>query len=124
MADDIAAIRTMYDRFNARDIDGVLAALSDDVAWANAMEGGYVHGHRGVREYWTRQWAIVSPHVEPVRFESTPDGPIVVEVRQSVSDPAGRPLDDPTHGLKNKTVGHVFTLRNGKVIRFDVREDS
>jgi len=25
--------------------------------------------------------------------------------------------------IKDKTVGHVFSLRNGKVTRFDIRED-
>jgi ketosteroid isomerase-like protein len=123
MADDIAMLSAMYDRFNARDIGGVLGALTDDVAWANGMEGGQVHGHEGVREYWTRQWAVVSPHVEPVRFERASDGSIVVEVRQSVRDLQGRPLHDQTHGLKDKTVGHVFYLQDGKVARFDIRED-
>ena len=123
MADDIAVLRAMYNRFNARDIDGVLGALTDDVAWANGMEGGHVHGREGVREYWTRQWAIVSPHVEPVSFDRVPDGSIVVEVRQSVRDLQGRPLQDQTHGLKDKTVGHVFYLQNGRVTRFDIRED-
>jgi len=122
MADDIAILSTMYERFNARDIGGVLGALTDD-AWANGMEGGHVHGHEGVRAYWTRQWAIVSPHVEPVSFERAPDGSIVVEVRQSVSDLQGRPLQDQTHGLKDNAVGHVFYLQNGKVARFDIRED-
>ena len=98
-------------------------ALTDDVAWANGMEGGHVHGREGVREYWTRQWAIVSPHVEPVSFESAPGGSIVVEVRQSVRDLQGRPLQDQTHGLKDKTVGHVFHLQDGKVTRFDIRDD-
>jgi len=123
MADDIAVLRAMYDRFNARDIDVVLGALTDNVAWANGMEGGHVHGREGVREYWTRQWAIVSPRVEPVRFDRASDGSIVVEVRQSVRDLQGRPLQDQTHGLKDKTVGHVFYLQNGKVTRFDIRED-
>ncbi len=123
MDDDMAILKAMYDRFNARDIDGVLGALTDDVAWANGMEGGHVNGREGVREYWTRQWAIVSPHVEPVSFDRAPDGSIVVEVRQSVRDLQGRPLQDQTHGLKDKTVGHVFSLKNGKVARFDIRED-
>ena len=48
---------SMY-RFNARDIDGVLTVLTDDVAWANGMDGGYVHGREAVRAYWTRQWTI------------------------------------------------------------------
>ena len=123
MADDREIVSAMYDRFNARDIDGVLAALTDDVAWANGMEGGHVHGREGVRAYWTRQWAIVSPHVEPASFDTAADGSIVVEVRQSVRDLQGRPLQDQTHALKDKTVGHVFYLQNGKVSRFDIRED-
>lgn len=57
---NVQIITGLYERFNARDIDGVLAALTNDVAWANAMEGGHAHGHVGVRDYWTRQWAIVS----------------------------------------------------------------
>jgi len=123
MADDIAVLRAIYNCFNARDIDGVLDALTDDVAWANGMEGGYVHGREGVREYWTRQWAIVSPHVEPLSFDTGPDGSIVVEVSQSVRDLQGRPLQDQTHGLKDHTVGHIFHLRDSKVTRFDIRED-
>jgi hypothetical protein len=35
MADDIAVLRAIYNCFNARDIDGVLDALTDDVAWAS-----------------------------------------------------------------------------------------
>jgi ketosteroid isomerase-like protein len=65
---DIKVLERLYDRFNARDIDGVLVALTEDVAWANGMEGGHVHGHDAVRDYWTRQWAMISPHVEPVGF--------------------------------------------------------
>ena len=57
MDDDVKLLERIYDRFNARDIDGVLAALTDDVAWANGMDGGHVHGREAVREYWTRQWA-------------------------------------------------------------------
>ena len=123
MSDDVEIVQGMYDRFNARDIDGVLAALADDVAWANGMDGGYVHGHAAMRAYWTRQWAIVSPHVEPVGFHRTADGSIVVAVRQSVRDLEGRPLRDQTHGLKDKTVGHVFRLQDGKVVRFDIKDD-
>ena len=114
----------MYDRFNARDIDGVLAVLADDVAWANGMDGGHVHGREAVREYWTRQWTIVSPHVEPVSFDETADGAVVVEVQQSVRDLEGRPLQDQAHGLKDKTVGHVFRLHDGKVTRFDIQDAS
>jgi ketosteroid isomerase-like protein len=122
MDDDVKTLERLYDRFNARDIDGVLTALTDDVAWANGMDGGHAHGHEAIREYWTRQWAMVSPHVEPVGFHRAVDGTIVAEVRQSVRDLEGKPLQGQTHGLKDKTVGHVFRLRDGKVDCFDIQD--
>jgi hypothetical protein len=107
MDGDIELLKRIYDRFNARDIDRVLAVLADDVAWANGMDGGHVHGREAVREYWTRQWT---------------DGAIVAEVRQSVRDLEGNPLQGQRSGLKDKTVGHTFRLREGKVARFDMRD--
>jgi len=120
MDTEIALVRRMYDCFNARDIDGVLAVLADDVAWANGMDGGHVHGLQAVRDYWTRQWAIVSPQVVPVDLRKAADGSIVVEVEQSVRDLDGNPLQGQTHGLRDKTVTHVFRLRHGRVARFDI----
>ena len=119
---DVTTLKHMYERFNARDIDGVLAALADDVAWANGMDGGHEHGREAVRDYWTRQWAIVSPRVEPVSFEAAADGSIVVKVQQSIRDLQGRPLQDQTHGLRDKLVGHVFHFQQGKVTRFDIQD--
>ena len=120
MDNEVELLKRLYERFNARDLDGVLAALTDDVAWANGMDGGHVHGLEGVRAYWKRQWSIVSPHVEPVGFHRTAGGAITAEVRQSVRDLEGRPLEGQTHGLKDKTVGHIFRIREGKVARFDI----
>lgn len=122
MDGDIELLRRIYDRFNARDIEGVLAVLADDVVWANAMDGDHVHGREAVREYWTRQWGLVSPHVEPVSFHRTADGAITAEVRQSVRDLEGKPLEGQAHGLEDKTVGHVFRFREGKVARFDIQD--
>ena len=122
MDNDVELLKRLYDRFNARDIDGVLAALADDVAWANGMDGGHVHGRDAVREYWTRQWSIVSPHVEPVSFHRDADGAIVAEVLQTIRDLEGNPLQGQTHGLKDKTVGHIFRLREGQVYRFDIQD--
>ena len=122
MDDDIRRLERLYACFNARDIDGVLAELADDVAWANGMEGGHVHGKEAIRAYWTRQWALVDPHVEPVGFRRMADDAIVAEVRQTIRDLDGNPLEGQTHGLKDKTVGHVFRLRDGKVVRFDIQD--
>ncbi|MFF0947811.1 nuclear transport factor 2 family protein [Rhizobium leguminosarum] len=119
---DVEMIKRIYASFNARDIDAVLAVLSDDVAWANGMDGGHVHGREAVRDYWTRQWAVISPHVEPVAFEETQDGAVAVEVIQSVFDLDGRPLEGQSHGLKDKTVTHIFRMEGDKIARFDIRD--
>lgn len=120
---EIALIKQLYDFFNARDVDGVLVALAEDVAWANGMDGGHVYGHDGLRDYWTRQWSIVSPHVEPVEFQQIADDTIKVEVIQTVFDLNGQPLSGQAHGLKDKTVTHVFCITGDKISRFDIQGD-
>lgn len=114
MAGEIESITQLYERFNARDIDALLPAMSEDVIWANGMEGGHVRGREGVRSYWTRQWAMIDPRVEPVNFSMSSNGEIVVEVHQVVRDLDGRLLAD-------KMVGHIFRMENGLITRFDIR---
>ena len=102
MPSDVELLKRLYDRFNARDIDAVLATMQKDVAWANGMEGGHVYGHDGVRNYWARQWAKIDPHVEPTGFSAgVGDGTFNVEVHQIVRDLNGNVLSD-------KVVGHIF----------------
>lgn len=119
---DVRLLTHLYERFNARDIDGVLSALSDDVAWANGMDGGHEQGREAVRAYWTRQWAIISPRVEPVRFQRIAEDKVKAEVRQTIRDLAGNPLQGQAHQLVDKMVGHIFQLRDGKVVRFDIED--
>ena len=59
-------LKRLYEHFNAREMESVLAAMHEDVMWANGMEGGHVHGRDAVRAYWTRQWAMIDPRVDPV----------------------------------------------------------
>jgi hypothetical protein len=113
MADNVELLKRLYERFNARDIETVLAALHEDVMWANGMEGGYVRGREGVRSYWTRQWAMIDPHVEPIAFSSGPDEEVVIEVHQTVHDLTGNLLSD-------QMVGHIYRIEDGLIKRFDI----
>ena len=115
MSIDVELLKQVYQRFNARDIEAVLAALHPDVTWANGMEGGHVHGREAVRSYWTRQWATVDPRVEPTAFSTGVDGETIVEVHQTVRDLQGAVLLD-------QMVGHIFRIENGLIMRFDIRE--
>jgi arylsulfatase A-like enzyme len=63
--------------------------MQPDVEWPNGMEGGTVHGHDGVRQYWTRQWSLINPHVEPMTFHVDEDGAVLVGVHQVVRDLSG-----------------------------------
>lgn len=102
-----------YQDFNARRIEQVLARLHPAVEWANGMEGGHVHGREGVRAYWTRQWAILDPHVEPLSIEPDNQGRLIVEVHQVVRDLAGTILVD-------KMVRHAYRLSEELIQRMDI----
>src|ERR1035438_2723321 len=80
--DERELLISAYREFNARNIDAVLALMHPNVQWANGMEGGHVYGRDAVRAYWTRQWTIVDPHVEPLRIEAGEADRFLVEVHQ------------------------------------------
>jgi nuclear transport factor 2 (NTF2) superfamily protein len=112
---DADAIPALYDAFNARDVDRVLAAVSPDVTWPNGWEGGFVHGHDEVRDYWRRQWAAIDPRVEPVAIAERPDGTVEVRVHQVVRDLEGNLLDDGE-------VLHVYRFADGLVVEMTIEE--
>jgi hypothetical protein len=113
LRDKVDFLERLYRGFNAREMEKVLADLDEDVLWANGMEGGHVRGRDGVRRYWTRQWSMIDPHVEPVAFREDPERGIVVDVHQTVRDLAGAVLFDGT-------VRHIFLIEDGLVKRFDI----
>jgi hypothetical protein len=79
------------------------------------MEGGRVHGHSEVRDYWTRQWAIVDPHVEPVSFTTDADGRIILQVHQVVHDLNGKLLLD-------QMIQHVYLVQDGLIRSMEIRD--
>ncbi len=111
--EELSLLNEIYRDFNARRIDPVLARMSPDVDWPNGMEGGRVHGREAVRAYWTRQWSMISPHVEPLDFARDDTGRIAVQVHQAVHDLEG-------HLLIDTIVWHIYTLQNGLIQRMDI----
>jgi ketosteroid isomerase-like protein len=111
------SLRALYEAFNRRDIEAVLAALHPDVDWPNAWEGGRVQGRDAVRDYWTRQFAEIASHVEPQGFSVSEDGRVAVAVHAVV-----RSLDGAL--LADHTVMHVYVFRDGLVERMDVFADA
>jgi hypothetical protein len=113
MTDERELLQGAYRDFNARRLDAVLARLHPDVAWANGMDGGHVYGREGVREYWTRQWAILDPHVEPMEINPDDRGRFVVTVHQVVHDREGKLLVD-------QIVHHAYQISDSLIQRMDI----
>ena len=104
----------VYAAFNARDIEGALALMHPDVDWPNGWEGGREVGREAVRDYWTRQWhadrlarraARLHGGAGRTRSPSTSTRPSATYNGNVLSD--GR-------------VTHVYTLRDGLVMRMDI----
>jgi uncharacterized damage-inducible protein DinB len=114
---DILRLRRTYEAFNARDLDAVLAVAHPVVDWPDMLQRRRVIGHRSVLAYWTHQFEVIAPTVEPVDFSRLDDGRIDVTVRQVVRD--------PVHGdvLTDATVHHVYDFRNGLVRSMEVRDE-
>ena len=109
-----AFFHELYTNFNNRKIDLVVAAMADNVKWANGMEGGYVYGHAGVIEYWTRQFTMISSNVTPLNIDIE-NGIAKIKVHQVVHDLNGNLLAD-------ELVYHYFRLTNNKIEEFNIGE--
>jgi hypothetical protein len=112
-APEVELLRAAYAAFNARDADATLATMTPDVTLPNGIEGGYIHGHQAVRAYWTRQWAVIHPHDEPMPFHQEDSGCILVDVHQVVRDLAGTVLSD-------RHLGHRCTIEHGLIQAVEV----
>jgi hypothetical protein len=112
---DYDLFRKIYDAFNRRDVDAVLASMHPDVDWPNGMEGGRVHGREAVRQYWLRQWNQIDPRVEPLGFLTDPTGAVVVNVHQVVRDLSGNLLAE-------RMVQHVYRVDQDLIRSMEIRE--
>jgi hypothetical protein len=108
-------IAQAYSAFNHRDIDSVLALMSENVSWPKASEGGRVVGKDEIRSYWTRQWKEFDPRVEPLQVIDQKNGITEVKVHQLVKSLGGEILSD-------SEVWHVYTIANGLIERMDIKE--
>ena len=117
MADTKTLIERAYSAFNKRDVDDVLALMTQDVSWPKASEGGMAFGKEEIRAYWTRQWGEFNPIVEPVAITEEDGGRIRVKVHQVVKSLGGDILFDGE-------VVHVFTMKGGLIAAMDIGNDA
>ncbi|OXE99987.1 SnoaL-like protein [Flavobacterium araucananum] len=106
-------IKKAYTAFNERNIDNALSTMQPDVQWSKAWEGGYISGHKEIKEYWTRQWTEINPKVEPVGFNERENGSLEVSVYQNVKD-----LQDNI--VFDGIVKHIYSFENGLIKTMDI----
>jgi hypothetical protein len=109
-----AFFRELYTNFNERKIELVISKMHDKVKWANGMDGGYVYGRDEVREYWTKQFQLISSKVNPLAVYTGSDV-VTIKVHQVVHDLNGKLLAD-------EIVFHLFHLENEKIVSFEIGE--
>jgi ketosteroid isomerase-like protein len=108
-----ALIARLYEHFNAREIEAVIALMVPDVDWPNALEGTRITGHDAVREYWLGQFAQFDPRVAPIGFEALGDGRVRVRVRQELYELNGDLIGQGE-------VFHDYAFRDGLIERMDI----
>lgn len=106
-------VEALYAAFNRQDVEAILERLTDDVRWANGMEGGHVEGRARVREYWLKQFETLRPSVEPLAISGDGQGRVTVDVHQVV-----RSLDGEI--LVDQRVVHHFAFDGPLIARFDI----
>jgi nuclear transport factor 2 (NTF2) superfamily protein len=109
------SVRALYQSFNDRDLDAVIAAMAPDVDWPNGWEGGRLLGRDSVREYWERQWREIRPTTTVRDIGERPDGTVAARVRLVVRDPAG-------NVLARSDVTHVYEFVGPHVRRMTVEQ--
>ena len=108
-------LQNLYDAFNRREIETIIAKMHPNVKWANGLEGGFVHGRDAVREYWTDQFKAIQPELETLKFEIDEQNRNVVTVHQIVKDSDGNVLADAE-------VRQIFTIENNLISLYEIGE--
>jgi hypothetical protein len=108
-------LQNLYDAFNRREIETIISSMRSDVKWANGLEGGFVYGRDAVREYWTKQFEMIQPELETLKFETDENNRNIVTVHQIIRDFQGNTLADVT-------VRQIFTIENGLISLYEIGE--
>ena len=108
-----AQLEYLYRSFNERDIDSIMAHFADHIDWPNGMEGGRVVGKAAVRDYWERQWRLISSTVTPTSF-SEQGNTVSIQVHQVVRDLDGEVLSDTR-------LAHTYTFSGELIEKMDIQ---
>lgn len=111
-----------YQRFQEKDIEGVLERFSEDVEWVGpeldcAPFAGSFHGKNDVRQFFAK----LDASQEATKFE--PTAFIAEDDKVVVTGSASWHVKSTGLDYDSEWV-HVFTVRDGKVVRFQQYVDT
>jgi ketosteroid isomerase-like protein len=90
MGDTEALLTRLYEAFNRKDIEAVIAYLHPDVSWPNLFGEGRLQGRDAMRRMWRDQFAAINPEATPIAYTTLPDGRVRVEIAYVVRTLDGR----------------------------------
>ncbi|WP_041619099.1 nuclear transport factor 2 family protein [Stanieria cyanosphaera] len=108
-------LQNLYEAFNNREIERIILSMHPNVKWANGMEGGFVYGRNQVRDYWRKQFEMIQPQLKPLNFDIDENDRNLVTVHQIIRDLDGNLLIE-------KTVQQIFTIENGLISIFEIKD--
>jgi len=116
------AVQEAYRMFQSGDVGGVVERCRDDCEWTSPDSdlipmSGTFHGKQGVAEFFSRMGGAMQPsRFEPQEFIAEGDKVVVLGQATWQIKTTGRSFDTPWV--------HVFTMRDGKIARFEAFADT
>ena len=104
--------KSFYDRFNARNIDGMVELLHPDVEWVNEPKGEYTQGKEKLHAAWSKLELVANIHFDIVGITPSDKGMLVI-VQEKIWKPEDKLIFDGP-------VGHDYTILDGKIRRCDI----
>jgi len=105
-------LKRLYEAFNGRDVAEAQSLMHPQVVWANGLDGGYVHGREGVRDYWLKQWNALDSRAELLAVDHTSRNTASVDVHLTAVELGGEKLFDTV-------AKHSFEFEDGLIRRFE-----
>lgn len=113
MTPDEDRIAQLYEAFNTRAFDRVIAGLAPDVSWPDEVEDRRLEGVEAVRDYFEKATAPLRVRHHPIALFTPAPNQVEVLTRQTVVSALDGSL------WSSLRVRHRFTMAKGLITRLD-----
>lgn len=117
--ENVELIRGAYDKFARREIQALFELFDDQIEFYQSELlpwGGHYVGMPQVREFFAKLLQHIDSKVEPQEFVEAGDHIVVIARLHGTVQWHAKPFD--------MTAVHVWTMKHGKAVRFEVYIDT